>query len=80
MIETRNDVKHIREALDKGDETMKDHGKRIDLLESENDKRKGFEKSIKMIATTRATIVSLLISMGGLIIAAIALFWPSKGS
>ncbi|PKG32188.1 MAG: hypothetical protein CW742_09460 [Methanoregula sp.] len=80
MIETRNDVKHIRSALDKGDETMKDHGKRIDSLESERDQRKGFERSIKAIATTRATVVSTGISLAGIIIAAVAYFWPQKGS
>ena len=80
VIETRNDVKHIRGALDKGDETMKEHGKRIDALESERDQRKGFERSIKAIATTRATVVSVVISLAGLIIAAIAYLWPQKGS
>lgn len=79
VIETRSDVKHIREALDKGTETMNDHDKRIDVLESKEDQRKGFEKSVKAIATARAALVSIAISAAGLAIAGIALFWPSKG-
>lgn len=79
VIETRNDVRHIREALDDGSDKMKDHERRIDALESAEDQRKGFDKHVRAIATARATIVSILISAAGLVIAFIALFWPHRG-
>lgn len=78
-VETRNDVKHILESLGKGDTRMNLIEERVDSLESIEDTRKGFEASVKSIATTRATVVSLIISAVGVIVAIVAIVWPHKG-
>ena len=78
VIETRTDVKYIREALTKGDQRMTDQDKRINALEAEQDKRKGFEDAVKQIATVRATIVSIVISGLIVLIGFIAYLWPRR--
>jgi len=80
VIETRADVKHILESLKTGSDKMEKHDTRITALENKESERKGFEKSVKSIATARATIVSLVISGIGVVIAIVAIIWPNKGS
>jgi hypothetical protein len=77
VIETRTDVKHILEALKKGSETMEKQETRIDALESAEDQRKGYEAAITKIATTRATVVSVIIGVATLILtlAYVVLVW-----
>jgi len=80
VIETQTDVKHILKSMEDGSATMKDLDKRIDTLETAESTRAENQMQVKSAKDNRVTIVSLLIGASGVIVAAWAILWPSKGS
>ena len=71
VIETRTDVKHILQELEKGEIRMKNHETRINTLESIKDQQTGADRQVAKTAGIVAGVISLI----GVIVSIIVSIW-----
>jgi len=60
VIETRTDVKHILQELEKGEIRTKNHETRINALESTKDQQTGADRQVAKTAGIVAGAISLI--------------------